>query len=79
MLIEIKPIPRWLMTTLIVLVIIALTVAQALLALKGHAAAALAWLLGVLAFLIVTVAVSGITGLEMQVELGFLIGASVST
>ena len=59
--------------------IIALTVAQALLALKGHAAAALAWFLGVLAFLVVTVAVSGITELEMQVELGFLIGASVST
>ncbi len=59
--------------------IIALTVAQALLALKGHAAAALAWFLGVLAFLVVTVAVSGITELDMQVELGFLVGASVST
>jgi O-antigen/teichoic acid export membrane protein len=59
--------------------IIALTVAQALLALKGHAAAALAWFLGVLAFLVVTAAVSGIAELDMQVELGFLVGASVST
>ena len=59
--------------------IIALTVAQALLALKGHAAAALAWLLGVIAFVIVTAAVAPVTELEMQVELGFLAGATVST
>ncbi len=59
--------------------IIALTVAQALLALKGHAAAALAWFLGVVAFVVVTAALAPIAGLEMQVELGFLIGATVST
>ena len=59
--------------------IIALTVAQALLALKGHAQAALAWLLGVIAFFAVTIAVAPVTELEMQVELGFLAGASVST
>jgi O-antigen/teichoic acid export membrane protein len=59
--------------------IIALTVAQALLALKGHAPAALAWLLGVLAFVAVTAIAAPFTGLEMQVELGFLSGAAVST
>ena len=59
--------------------IIALTVAQALLALKGHAQAALAWLLGVTAFAIVTASVAPFTELEMQVELGFLAGATVAT
>jgi O-antigen/teichoic acid export membrane protein len=59
--------------------IIALTVAQALLALKGHKQAALAWLLGVLAFVVVAAATEPVAGLEMQVELGFLVGALVST
>jgi O-antigen/teichoic acid export membrane protein len=59
--------------------IISLTVAQALLALKGHKQAALAWLLGVLAFVAVSAATASVTGLEMQVELGFLAGAAVST
>jgi O-antigen/teichoic acid export membrane protein len=59
--------------------IISLTVAQAILALKGHKQAALAWLLGVLAFVGVAAAVEPFTGLEMQVELGFLAGAAVST
>jgi O-antigen/teichoic acid export membrane protein len=59
--------------------IIALTVAQALLALKGHKQAALAWLLGVVAFLGVTAAVAPVAELDMEVELGFLAGASVST
>jgi O-antigen/teichoic acid export membrane protein len=59
--------------------IIALTVAQALLALKGHKAAALAWFLGVLAFLAVTAAVAPVAELEMEVELGFLAGATVTT
>jgi O-antigen/teichoic acid export membrane protein len=60
--------------------IISLTVAQALLALKGHKQAALAWFLGVLAFVIVTAAASGAGAkLEMKVELGFLAGATVST
>ncbi len=59
--------------------IIALTVAQALLALKGHAQAALAWLLGVLAFFAVTAAIAPVAELEMQVEIGFLAGAAVAT
>ena len=59
--------------------IISLTVAQALLALKGHAQAALAWLLGVAAFAAVTAIAAPFTELEMQVELGFLAGATVST
>jgi O-antigen/teichoic acid export membrane protein len=59
--------------------IIALTVAQALLALKGHRAAALAWFLGVIGFVVVTAAVAPVTELEMQVELGFLAGATIST
>jgi O-antigen/teichoic acid export membrane protein len=56
--------------------IIALTVAQALLALKGFAANALAWGLGVIGF-VVTVAVVG--ELELRVELGFLIGSVIAT
>jgi O-antigen/teichoic acid export membrane protein len=59
--------------------IIALTVAQALLALKGHKPAAVAWLLGVLGFAAVTAAVAPFTELEMQVELGFLAGAAIAT
>jgi O-antigen/teichoic acid export membrane protein len=56
--------------------IVALTVAQALLALKGHRLAAVAWLLGVAAFVAVA---APIPELELRVELGFLAGALVST
>lgn len=59
--------------------IIALTVAQALLALKGHAAAALAWFLGVVTFVGVAAIAGTFAELELQVELGFLAGAIVST
>ncbi|MGZ4800285.1 MAG: hypothetical protein ACXVL8_14775 [Acidimicrobiia bacterium] len=60
--------------------IISLTVAQALLALKGHKQAALAWFLGVLAFVVVTATAGTLDArLEMRVELGFLAGATVST
>jgi O-antigen/teichoic acid export membrane protein len=55
--------------------IIALTVAQALLALKGHKHAALAWLVGVIMFVVVA---AGISDLEMRVELGFLIGSGAA-
>jgi O-antigen/teichoic acid export membrane protein len=55
--------------------IIALTVAQALLALKGHARAALAWLLGVLTFVL---GAAVIPGLEKRVEIGFLAGSIVA-
>jgi O-antigen/teichoic acid export membrane protein len=56
--------------------IIALTVAQALLALHGHRPAALAWLLGVIVFVAVAAPISD---LEKRVELGFLVGAAAST
>ena len=56
--------------------IIALTVAQALLALKGHREAAISWLLGVITFVAVAAAISD---LELRVELGFLAGSAVST
>ncbi len=56
--------------------IVALTVAQALLALKGHKLAALAWFLGVVSFVAVA---SAISDLELRVEAGFLVGAIVST
>ena len=60
--------------------IIALTVAQALLALKGHTAgrARLAARRRRRSSA-VTAAVAPVTELEMQVELGFLAGAAVST
>jgi O-antigen/teichoic acid export membrane protein len=56
--------------------IVALTVAQALLALKGHHEAAFAWFAGVVVFVAVAASVSG---LELRVELGFLFGSLVST
>jgi hypothetical protein len=56
--------------------IIALTVAQALLALHGHRPAALAWLLGVVVFVAVA---APIADLEKRVEIGFLVGAGAST
>ena len=59
--------------------IIALTVAQALLALKGHARPRSRGCSACVAFVAVTAAVAPVTELEMQVELGFLAGASVST
>lgn len=56
--------------------IIALTVAQALIALHGHKMAAIAWGVGVAAFVVVAVPISE---LDLRVEMGFLVGASVST
>jgi hypothetical protein len=56
--------------------IIALTVAQALIALHGHRMAAVAWGLGVVAFIAVAAA---IPELDLRVEMGFLVGATVST
>lgn len=57
------------------LFIIALTLAQALLALHGHRVAALAWVSGVGAFAVV----AGLTsGLERRVELGFIAGAAAA-
>jgi O-antigen/teichoic acid export membrane protein len=56
--------------------IVALTVAQALLALRGHRMAAIAWLLGVVTFVAVA---AGISELELRVEVGFLAGSVVST
>ncbi|HEY7437892.1 MAG TPA: hypothetical protein VIC35_00690 [Acidimicrobiia bacterium] len=56
--------------------IIALTIAQALLALRGYWAALWSWLAGIVVFAIVA---KLITDLELRVELGFLLGAAVST
>jgi O-antigen/teichoic acid export membrane protein len=56
--------------------IIALTVAQALIALHGHRMAAIAWGLGVVAFIAVA---ASIPELDLRVEMGFLVGAAVST
>ena len=56
--------------------IIALTVAQALIALHGHRQAAFAWGAGVLAFVILA---ATIQDLALRVEIGFLVGAAVTT
>jgi O-antigen/teichoic acid export membrane protein len=58
------------------LFILALTLAQALIALMGHARALIAWALGIVAFLVVT----ALTGpdLFLRVELGSIAGAAVS-
>ena len=56
--------------------IIALTIAQALIALHGHKAAAVAWGVGVVAFLIGAAAISD---LALRVEIGFLAGSVVTT
>jgi len=55
--------------------IVALTICQALLALRGHRPAAIAWLLGVLAFI---AGAAALTELELRVEIGFLVGSAVS-
>lgn len=56
--------------------IVALTLAQAVIALNGHAKQTFAWLVGVVAFVVVAGVASG---LELRVELGFLIGSAAST
>ncbi|CAB4722882.1 unannotated protein [freshwater metagenome] len=59
------------------LFIIALTLAQALIALMGHAQAVIAWAAGIVMVIIVT----ALTGpdLYLRVELGFIAGAATST
>ena len=56
--------------------IISLTVAQALIALHGHKAVAFAWAVGVVGFFIGAVPISD---LELRVEIGFLLGTSLTT
>ena len=56
--------------------IIALTIAQALLALHGHKAAAIAWGIGVIVFCIVAAAIQP---LDTRVEVGFLAGTIATT
>ena len=56
--------------------IISLTVAQALIALHGHKAVAFAWAVGVVGFFLGAVPISD---LELRVEIGFLLGASLTT
>jgi O-antigen/teichoic acid export membrane protein len=55
--------------------ILALTLAQGLIALRGYAAAAISWLAGILAFVIVTMLGDD---LFLRVELGFVAGAGVA-
>ena len=56
--------------------IIALTIAQALIALHGHKAAAVAWGVGVVVFCAVAAV---IPELDLRVELGFLAGTIATT
>jgi O-antigen/teichoic acid export membrane protein len=56
--------------------ILALTLAQALIALMGHARAAIAWVCGIAAFVIVTALGND---LFLRVEIGFLAGAVTAT
>jgi len=58
------------------LFILALTLAQALIALSGHRAAMGAWIAGLVAFVIVTAVASN--DLFLRVELGSIAGAGVS-
>jgi len=58
-----------------VLFILALTLAQALIALMGHARAAVAWILGIVGFVVVTALGDD---LFLRVELGFLAGGAVA-
>ena len=55
--------------------IIALTIAQALVALGDHRVTTIAWALGLMGSVIVMATVSG---LELRVDLGFLIGSTIS-
>ena len=55
--------------------IIALTIAQALVALGDHRVTAFSWTLGLIGSMIVMATVSG---LELRVDLGFLIGSTIS-
>jgi O-antigen/teichoic acid export membrane protein len=55
--------------------IIALTIAQALVALGDHRVTTIAWSLGLIGSMIVMATVSG---LELRVDLGFLVGSTIS-
>jgi hypothetical protein len=55
---------------------VALTLAQALIALKGHARALIAWATGIVGFVVVT-AVAG-NDLFLRVEIGFLAAAGMT-
>ena len=54
---------------------LALTLAQAHIALAGYARVAVAWLAGIVGFAVVTAAVGG---LLLRVELGFLVGSAAA-
>ena len=56
--------------------IVALTIAQALIALHGHRAAAVAWGAGFLTFLIIA---ASIEDLALRVTIGFLVGTVITT
>jgi O-antigen/teichoic acid export membrane protein len=57
------------------LFILALTLAQALIALMGHARAAVAWVAGIIAFVVVTALGND---LFLRVEVGYLVGSAVA-
>ena len=57
------------------LFILALTLAQGLIALNGHARAMIAWLFGLVAFVVATAVVSD--DLFLRVEIGSIVGAGV--
>lgn len=59
------------------LFILALTLAQALIAIMGHARALVSWLVGIVGFVIVTAATAG-SELFLRVELGFIAGAGAA-
>lgn len=61
------------------LFILALTLAQALIALHGHARALVAWVIGIAVFVGATAAAGASAELFLQVELGFIGGAAAST
>jgi O-antigen/teichoic acid export membrane protein len=60
------------------LFIVALTLAQGLIALKAYKQAAVSWILGIIAFVIPVVLVTGEENLFLRNELGFVAGGGVA-
>ena len=60
------------------LFILALTLAQALIALIGHAKALVAWVLGIAVFLVATVVTGDHSFVRVDLELSFIAGAAAS-
>jgi len=60
------------------LFILALTLAQALIALIGHAKALIAWVVGIVIFVVATIATGDHSFVRVDVELSFIAGAAAS-